>query len=67
MSTNHRPPRQSVRPSRTPVKRHGATESVGTAPGFFDPPMPRSKRNRAALEAAVFNANANKNRTPTNG
>lgn len=63
MSTNHRPPRQSVRPSGTPVKRHAATESVGTAPGFFNPPMPRSKRKRAALEAALYNAK----RTPTNG
>lgn len=62
MTTRQKPPRQNA--GRAPIRKHGAP-SVGTdqtAPGFFNPPMPRSKRKRAALEAAVFNSN--KNRTP---
>lgn len=66
MSTRQKPPRQNA--GRAPIRKH-AVPSVGTektAPGFFlNPPLPGSKRKRAALEAAVYNAN--KNRTPTNG
>lgn len=66
MSINHRNPRQDRRKiGRAPVRKHNAP-SVGTeAPGFFNPDMPKSKRKRAALEAAVYNSN--RNRTPTNG
>ncbi|QPF91476.1 hypothetical protein [Bradyrhizobium commune] len=62
MSHRQNPPRQDRRGiGRAPVRKY-APASVGTeAPGCFNPTMPRSKRQRAALQAAVYNANK---RTP---
>lgn len=57
MSHKRNPPRQERRGNgRPPVRRHDAP-SVGTeAPGFFNPEMPKSKRQRGALQAAMYNA-----------
>lgn len=62
MSQN--PPRENG--GRSPVRKH-VVSTVGTeAPGFFNPPMPKSKRQRGALQAATANARA-KRRTQNDG
>lgn len=69
MSHKQIPPRQDRRSvGRAPVRKHDVP-CVGTekaAPGFFNPDMPRGKRQRAALEATMANARA-KQRSQNNG
>ncbi|AWO88236.1 hypothetical protein ABIE85_007108 [Bradyrhizobium diazoefficiens] len=59
MSHKQNPPRQDRRSiGRAVVRKHEAP-SVGSetaAPGFFNPDMARGKRQRAALEAAMYSA-----------
>lgn len=69
MSHRQNPPRQDRRSlGRAAVRKHDVP-SVGTeaaAPGFFNPDMPRGKRQRAALQAGMYNARA-KQRSEANG
>jgi hypothetical protein len=65
MSHKQIPPRQDRRGiGRAPVRKHDAP-CVGTekAPGFFNPDMPRGKRQRAALQASMANARAKQRET----
>jgi len=68
MSHKQVPPRQDRRKAgRSSVKRHAAAAGVGTEGNtIFNPPEPKSKRERAGLQAGLYNARK-KQRNANNG